>query len=848
MTSPSAPRGPIFRLTLALALLLPVCMGIAGFLNLTALKRVDAEATLSEVQAVGGKWADRLQVSVRYGKPLEKFAGLDALLDDIRADIPVVTRAAVLDAAGGVLEMRGRGELPPAVRADSGGGRVHDVVADGTRWMLFPIREAGGRVIGHLATALPAGAQTAAVTETVQAMTLAAIAITLAGVVLTVALGLALSRRGRRRGTLQLGWMRIAGIAVVVVAQLAFAAYSIREFRGAVEAAASRQGDRLATSVAHDLDQLLDKGIDLRFMSRIEDNFARLVDAVPLIGGAELIDADGRRIAGYGVTDAGSGPVVRRALARSVAADGTAIGSNDRPAGYVAVTLSGSTIAASVRARVLDAITLALVSAMIVGEGLIFVFAAVRGRSAAATAIADSRFARPMAFLFLLSWSLPLSFVPLAMRALSSTAGQPPSDMLMAAPVSAEMFCALITALIAGPMADRRGWQVPVLTGFALCGLANLCSMLVMTVTNDPLGFVAARALGGLGYGFAWMGIQSHLYATTRPERRGSATAALIAGIFVGQMCGTAIGAMLAEQLGYGNVFLMAAVFLLLPLIVAVVAITAARQQLSATAGGTDAMAVVDDDTATPLPATPVIRPATRPVAAAEGGGWRGLLGDRTFMLVLLCSVVPFSIAQVGLLNFAVPVYLSEQGINQSDIGRVLMVNGLAVIILGPLFGRLTDRMTDKRPFIVAGAIAAAAALVVASLGGNLMALVAAVFLIGVSGSIAGGAQSAHGLQGEGVARAGIGRAVSMKRSADKFGQMLGPLIVGGLFAVVGTTAGLAATAGLMLVAGLIFLLLDKAPGKLGIAKGLSGSSGPGGGQPGDLAATDAPIGKAAGQ
>ncbi|WP_372003958.1 MFS transporter [Tistrella mobilis] len=774
-------RGPIFRLTLALALLLPVCMGIAGFLNLTALKRVDAEATVSEVTAIGGKWADRLQVAVRYGKPIEKFSGLDDLLDDVRQDIPLAGQAAVVDRRGQVLGSRGEEAAVPVVGADQGGQVVERVTA-GRRWVLFPIRDAGGAVVAHLGVALPEEAHTAEIGRTVQAMVAAAAAATILGVLVTLGLGF-VSARGRAADDVRLKRMRVAGIAVVVLAQAGFAAYAIGEFRSAVENAAARQGERLAASVANDLDQLINKGIALRFMGRIEDNFARLIDQVPLIGGAALVGPDGTRIAVAGVTGPDAGPVVTRDLT-------TVAGSGGRPAGRIEMTLSGTAIADSVQSRVLDAVTLALVSAMIVGEGLIFVFAAVRGRTGAG-GIADSRFARPMAFLFLLAWSLPLSFVPLAMRLLAAGNGGETSDIMMAAPVSAEMMCALVTALIAGPMADRRGWQVPVLTGFGLCVLANLVSLVVMATQTHPAAFIAARALGGLGYGFAWMGIQSHLYATTLPERRASATAGLIAGIFVGQMCGTAIGAMLAEQLGYANVFLVAALFMVMPLIVALVAVSVGREP------------------ATVAESKPA---AAAPVPAEAGGGWRGLFTDRTFMLVLICSVIPFSIAQVGLLNFAVPVYLAEQGINQSDIGRVLMVNGLAVILLGPLFGRLTDRVTDKRPFIVAGALAAAAALVVASIGGNLMALVAAVFLIGVSGSIAGGAQSAHGLQGEGVARAGIGRAVSMKRSADKFGQMLGPLIVGGLFAVVGTTAGLAATAGLMLAAGLLFLLLDRRP------------------------------------
>jgi hypothetical protein len=54
----------------------------------------------------------------------------------------------------------------------------------------------------------------------------------------------------------------------------------------------------------------------------------------------------------------------------------------------------------------------------------------------------------------------------------------------------------------------------------------------------------------------------------------------------------------------------------------------------------------------------------------------------------------------------------------------------------------------------------------------------------------------------------GRGGATSVMRAADKFGQMLGPLTVGALFASMGISGGLAVTGAFYLLATLAFLLI----------------------------------------
>ena len=80
-----------------------------------------------------------------------------------------------------------------------------------------------------------------------------------------------------------------------------------------------------------------------------------------------------------------------------------------------------------------------------------------------------------------------------------------------------------------------------------------------------------------------------------------------------------------------------------------------------------------------------------------------------------------------------------------------------------------------------------------------------AVFRMGVSGSLVGGAQSAYCLNLECVHRVGVGKAMSIQRATDKLGQMLGPIVMGGLFAVMGIAHGLALTGLTFVLATLVF-------------------------------------------
>src|SRR5699024_10412748 len=198
-------------------------------------------------------------------------------------------------------------------------------------------------------------------------------------------------------------------------------------------------------------------------------------------------------------------------------------------------------------------------------------------------------------------------------------------------------------------------------------------------------GLVAARMLVGAGYGLAWMGLQGFIVLESPINQRGHYITQFIAGLFAGHLSGVAVGAMLMQQLGYRLVFEVGAVLFCLPL----VAVLWLHRRYDP---------VVMSSTA----------PSGRmPVTGKNKTAYKTsqLLRNRPFIALLLAAVVPFAFAQVGLLTFAVPLYLEKYGASAASAGRVLMIYGLCVIYVGPWLGRLADGSYRRKLWLISAGL-----------------------------------------------------------------------------------------------------------------------------------------------
>ncbi|AZZ92260.1 MFS transporter [Hahella sp. KA22] len=388
---------------------------------------------------------------------------------------------------------------------------------------------------------------------------------------------------------------------------------------------------------------------------------------------------------------------------------------------------------------------------------------------------------RPAIFLFLFGVDLSMSILPLHMERLYDVIPGLSREFALGLPVAVEFLCVGVAIFISGAWLDRKGWVPP----FAVGLLLTLAGGLYSWQAPDALQFVLSRAILGFGYGLTLLAAQGFVVRHTDTRTKTQGLAHLFAGLYSGSICGAATGALIAERFGYEAVFLTGA---LLVFTVVAYALIYLRRGVSG---------------------------PSAPKAAATGAGahgaeisiWR-FLGDRNVIAVSLLSSLPAAIAAIGFMHYFTPVYLSRIGAPEAKIGQILMLFGLCMTFLGPLVGRLADRMPSKKiPIFIGGLLGSVAFLSFIGLQG-VAATSCAVVLLGLSNCFVLSSQSAYVLHLDVSKKLGEGKALGLFRASSRIGQMLGPMLFAGLVGLSDIRHGVAVLGGAYLITVILFQLL----------------------------------------
>jgi predicted MFS family arabinose efflux permease len=398
-----------------------------------------------------------------------------------------------------------------------------------------------------------------------------------------------------------------------------------------------------------------------------------------------------------------------------------------------------------------SALSIAMVSIIFMIELLILGFKLVERKAAGSLLPIENDYGmmRPAAFLFLLGVDISMSFLPLHMGKLYQPIFGLSREVVMGLPISVEFGCVGITMLVAGAWIDRRGWREPFLTGLTLTGAGLLYSWLA----PDAIQFIISRALAGSGYGLSLMASQGFVIINTDAHNKARGLAQLISGMYAGSICGSAIGAMLAERFGFNVAFFVGAVVIFTVIVYTLVFLRGAAQRPSS---------------------HPITNQARSPAIKVS---WLDFLSDRVVIGLILFSSLPASIAVVGFLNYLTPIYLNRMGSSQVTIGWVLMIYGVALIYVGPFISRFVDRSDRKRLYVFLGCILGGLSFLVFRVLDGLWATATGALILGLSSCFVLASQSAYMLQLAISGHLGQGKALAIFRSSSRIGQAIGPIV-----------------------------------------------------------------------
>ncbi|WP_353861131.1 MFS transporter [Azospirillum formosense] len=814
--------GPL-RAFLVSVLLVGVTLAFSLSINLGSVRQNHAGTLMAAFAVVGGKTVENVQDALGYGKPLDDFYGLEAILDQLAATLPWARGIGVVVADGRVVATaRGR-PVEPAPEATLRRARAelerrphwfrHDA-DNGTYALYLPIRIPGAAERDGRTADAPAGfliiqSDSARVDDRVEEFrdrTLPQLLWTGLGTVgflgltgLVMAFGLRRAPEGRRVRLERL--RRLLALGAMLVAQTAAAAECYTLISTAHLEAAEQATQIVARMIRNDVESVVRRGLDYGSLAGVDGYFDRIRASMPTLQTIELAlpgatppSHDARHIvAGVPFLSDMPDVTLRWPLAQDRGGE----------ARELVAVVDGDRVAAQLTEFGLDMATILVTS-------LLFMFEMDRvlgGRTRMARRSGDGRaepgeadpprpapgatgdFAgsiRFSAFLMYFGAFLPVSFVPLLMSSFGGAPFPPLSPSQMAAaPLTAEMLCGVAAALAAGRLTGRFGWRAVSLAGFAAAA-AGMALAAVAAMAADPLLFVMARGLSGAG-GMTGLIAANALIGRLRGVSETSALqSGLFAGMYAGVNCGAVSGALLSTTYGPVTVFAGGAVIPVAGLLY----------------------------TAFGVPRLPGTVPPDVHCAPAALSTPCGTVQPRRrrikVPLFLALISLPTAVAAM-FLPFYLPLFIADLGLSSATVGRAYLLHGLCVVLAGPLLTRMAARRLPIPGVTLLSAAMIAGALALFGLQASLWTAFATVFLIGLAESFGLSAQIRHAellAAREARRRDSV---LALHVNARKLGQAAGPPLFGTLAAAVPLGAGpqgVGMIGGLLAASLLLFALL----------------------------------------
>jgi predicted MFS family arabinose efflux permease len=289
------------------------------------------------------------------------------------------------------------------------------------------------------------------------------------------------------------------------------------------------------------------------------------------------------------------------------------------------------------------------------------------------------------------------------------------------------------------------------------------------------------------GYAMCTIAAQGFIVQVTASRQRAQGVSSFVGVLMAASICGTAIGGILADRVGYRAVFLCAAAL-------AVVAGVLALRMLSSDAAG----------------------PTSIQRSRFRLADLRLLLANWRFVALLLFAAIPGKIVLTGYLFYAVPLVLASLAASESEIGRIMMVYSIVIVLLGPWLSRFADERGHSWAMVFAGTLVSGLGMALLYFRADTYGVLAGVVVIAVAhaASISPQVALVPDICRREIEKIGQTTVLSILRMVERVGSVIGPLLVASLVAQFGFVDGLAVIG--LGIAALSFLLLTAFAGGRG--------------------------------
>ncbi len=386
----------------------------------------------------------------------------------------------------------------------------------------------------------------------------------------------------------------------------------------------------------------------------------------------------------------------------------------------------------------------------------------------------DAFFSRPVFFMYSFGISMSIAFIPVLMKKIYQPFLGMPQDVVIALAFSVEALFFAIFLFAGGIIVEKTNWRNLKFIGLALA----MTGLFLCGFTSNMFIFLTARGIVGAGSGLILIACRSFINSEPNGEKRSVAYSHFYSGGIAGVNAGAVFGAFFADQFGYSFAFYLAVLILIITLLISY---SIFKNMKIASSPSTEEH---------------LVRSVLR------------FISNRRVMFYLILAVLPTYAAGM-FLSYYVPLFSESHGLSVTDTGRLIILNGLFIIYLGPLLTRFFKRRMSDRNALILGSFGWAVSLGVYAATGSVGGVVAALVLMGIVEGFCVSAQNDYFMNLPIVKKIGSDRSVSYMELASRGAEMCAPVIFAYVL-TIGERSGIAVFAGGVILMTLIFMLTSR--------------------------------------
>lgn len=375
--------------------------------------------------------------------------------------------------------------------------------------------------------------------------------------------------------------------------------------------------------------------------------------------------------------------------------------------------------------------------------------------------------ARGPLFLFLFAEQLSTSFIPIYAKAVREPGAWVPEALAGGLPIAVFAGMIAVASPFGAALVGRLGARlvlalgcVPAMAGYALAaGAASIEA------------FTLARAVSAMGYALITIACQAYLVAAAAEpgsssrvpghNKTGRNMAVFVMAAMTGAVCGTAIGAVLADRIGYRGTFVASATMTAVAGLLAIRTMDRAAGQRTAKAMG------------------------------GHAGDFRLAMRTPRFVGLLVFAAVPAKLVLTGFVFYICPLFLLAMDNTQPEIGRQVMLYALTMLLTIRAGAWAADRLAAAATSIAFAGVATGAGLLLTLVLPGAVAIPVAIVITGLSQGLASAPmlavvpETCPAL----AEQLGLPTLYGYVRFGERMGSIAGPLLAAGIVAAFGFKA-----------------------------------------------------------